>query len=96
MPMFRKKPVPIEARHFTTDSASEVAKWCKGHIISRLDNHEFYMHIYTLEGTMTAQVGDWIIRGVRGEFYPCRADIFNDTYEPVNTDEIAIDDNVGC
>lgn len=42
-----------------------------------------YMRIKTLEGVMTASVGDWIIRGVQGEFYPCKPDIFAATYEPV-------------
>lgn len=42
-----------------------------------------YLEIETLEGTMTAREGDWIIRGVQGEFYPCRADIFRETYEVV-------------
>ena len=40
-------------------------------------------HINTLEGRMTAQVGDWIIKGVAGEFYPCKPDIFEATYEAV-------------
>lgn len=42
------------------------------------------MNIITLEGTMTAQPGDWIIQGVRGEFYPCKPDIFEQTYERVD------------
>ena len=41
------------------------------------------LHIPTLEGAMTASPGDWIIRGVQGEFYPCKPDIFAETYEPV-------------
>lgn len=40
------------------------------------------IYIPTLEGTMTARVGDWIIRGVNGEFYPCKPDIFEKTYTP--------------
>jgi hypothetical protein len=42
-----------------------------------------FLHIETLEGTMTASPGDFIIRGVQGEFYPCKPDIFAETYEPV-------------
>ena len=42
-----------------------------------------YMRIETLEGTMVASVGDWVIRGVKGEYYPCKPDIFEATYEPV-------------
>lgn len=41
--------------------------------------------IETLEGTMTANVGDWIIKGVKGEFYPCKPDIFAQTYDEVDT-----------
>ena len=43
------------------------------------------VEIYTLEGVMTADEGDWIIRGVQGEFYPCKPDIFEATYEPVES-----------
>lgn len=47
-----------------------------------VDPYLFSLHIETLEGRMTAQPGDWIIRGVQGEFYPCKPDIFEQTYEP--------------
>ncbi|MGW5519097.1 hypothetical protein [Nocardia africana] len=54
-------------------------------------DNPLWIEIETLEGTMTANVGDWIIRGVAGEFYPCRGDIFEATYErasgPVITDQ---------
>jgi hypothetical protein len=46
-----------------------------------------FMLIETLEGVMRAEVGDWIIRGVKGEFYPCKPDIFAATYEPVDESE---------
>jgi hypothetical protein len=45
-----------------------------------------YMDIYTLEGVMRASKGDWIIRGIKGEFYPCKPDIFTATYERVEDD----------
>ena len=41
------------------------------------------LKIFTLEGTMNANIGDWIIKGVKGEFYPCKPDIFEETYEKV-------------
>lgn len=41
------------------------------------------LEIETLEGVMTAQIGDWIIRGTKGEIYPCKPDVFADVYEPV-------------
>lgn len=46
-----------------------------------------YMRINTLEGVMVASRGDWVIRGVKGEFYPCKPDIFKATYEPVEGEE---------
>lgn len=49
---------------------------------SRLVDTELSLFIETLEGTMRCDPGDWIIRGVSGEFYPCKPDIFEKTYEP--------------
>ena len=77
---FRKKPVVIEAVQF--DGTDESCDWLipqlKSGSISRSFNK---LHIKTLEGTMTADLGDWIIKGVNGEFYPCKPDIFDKTYE---------------
>ena len=47
------------------------------------DSASAFLVIYTLEGIMRADLGDWIIRGVKGEFYPCKPDIFEETYDPV-------------
>lgn len=81
MPQFRKKPVVIEARHFAQPvDGSVICTWCGG--TNEKSPHE--IQIKTLEGTMTADLGDWIIKGVKGEFYPCKPDIFAATYEPVN------------
>lgn len=49
-------------------------------------NEDGSLNIHTLEGTMRADVGDWLIRGVKGEFYPCKPDIFEVTHEPVTDD----------
>ena len=78
MPKFRKKPIVIEARRFlSTDNPKELAKWCGGtHIMEGIV-------IPTLEGDHLADWGDWIIQGVAGEFYPCKPDIFEATYEEV-------------
>jgi hypothetical protein len=81
---FRKKPVVIEAMQLTPENGAEVWEWS--------DSKPFYgprgevtgLRIYTLEGDMKADFGDWIVRGVKGEFYPCKPDIFEVTYEPVN------------
>lgn len=81
---FRKKPVVIEAIQFVNDEQRiiEIQEFLGGDI--RLDYSEGQpaLKIETLEGTMTASVGDYIIKGVKGEFYPCKPDIFEQTYEP--------------
>ena len=80
MPNFRKKPVVIEARQYRRNSleAEQVAKWCGGAQGPR------GCIIRTLEGNHLASYGDWIIKGVKGEFYPCKPDIFAATYEPAD------------
>jgi len=79
MPLFRKKPVVIEAVRWEGDNLSEIQRFYKRDSILAGDK----IIIKTLEGAMTADVGDWIIRGVKGEFYPCKPDIFEATYEKV-------------
>ena len=79
----RKKPVEVEAWMLTEDNAGMLADWCKGLLIKRGDNFEPSIQIMTLEGVMTARKGDWIIKGVAGEFYPCAPAIFEKTYEVV-------------
>lgn len=90
---YRKKPVVIEAKRFDgvppdATNASEIIDWilagdqaARFHVDSETD--EGFLVIDTLEGAMRANLGDWIIRGVQGEFYPCKPDIFESTYEPV-------------
>jgi hypothetical protein len=79
VPKFRKKPVVIEAVQFTGENADLVADFAYG-AIGYVNSQTAV--IRTLEGDMHAGRGDWIIKGVKGEFYPCRADIFAATYEP--------------
>lgn len=81
MPKFRKKPVVIEAvRYRAGEQPGEfAADVIAGNIRYPEDGT---MLIKTLEGEMCAQPGDWIIRGVKGELYPCKPDIFAATYEP--------------
>lgn len=81
MPMYVKKPIPIEARQITVENADELAAWSKSDIAKRPDGTMAGMLVYTLEGTMTGNVGDYLIKGVRGEFYFCAKDIFEETYE---------------
>lgn len=82
MGKYRKKPVVIEAVQFIGGkvSANEILKFCKQAVWHF--NHDT-ITVSTLEGTMTANPKDWIIKGVKGEFYPCKPDIFEATYEPV-------------
>lgn len=83
---YRKRPVTVEAIQFTSnDAAAEIYEWAGQPPIrlgidpatGRCD----YVLIDTLEGTMRADPGDWVIRGVAGEFYPCKPDVFARTYD---------------
>ena len=76
---YRKNPVEIEARQLTINNMALLADWCDGVVLCKKPRIE----IDTLEGTMTAHIGDWIIQGVAGEFYPCKPAIFEQTYEAV-------------
>lgn len=78
---FRKKPVIIEAIQWTGENIIEVMQFMAPVRPVYLGNDE-QVGIETLEGRMAANVGDWIIRGVAGELYPCKPDIFAATYEP--------------
>lgn len=78
---YRKKPVVIEAEKFDSEHhGHEIAEWCGG----SNEKSPGQIQIETLEGTMTASLGDYIIKGVQGEFYPCKPDIFEATYEAVD------------
>ena len=84
MPNYRKKPIVIEAVQWQATKASWDSiqsmgdiRWIPGPIGSEL------FFIETIEGDMRVSKGDWVIKGVAGEFYPCRDDIFRSTYEKV-------------
>lgn len=79
---YRKKQVVIEAHKLTEENATELSKWCGGFIsYPEQNNFDVTIMIDTLEGTMSARLGSYIIKGVKGEFYPCKPDIFEETYE---------------
>lgn len=83
MPRYVKKPIKIEAVRWTGDNHDEVHDlvgdaW--GHTVIAKEPPGTDLVIETLEGVMTAQPGDWIIKGVEGEFYPCKPSIFDATY----------------
>lgn len=88
MPMFRKKPFVIEAVLYdgTVEAANEVLAWIGTHGATADRAHrtkpEDGIFIHTLEGIHHASQGDWIIKGVKGEFYPIKNDIFRATYDP--------------
>ena len=87
---FRKKPVVIEATFWDESkqtleylqSLGMIRASCTGHVDK--PNYVGDLYVHTLEGSMRADKGDWIIKGVKGEFYPCKLDIFEATYEKVD------------
>ena len=87
MPKYRKKPVEVEARKFVKGHYSSIAEWCGGTVIRGVNNFVAWVEVPTIEGTMRGEVGDYIIKGVQGEFYPCKPDIFEATYEAVTDDD---------
>lgn len=84
---FRKKPVVIDAYQLPPAGADVPASfevWCDEVGFANYESgRDETLIITTLEGDMTASPGDWIIRGVKGEFYPCKPDIFAATYDAV-------------
>jgi hypothetical protein len=93
MAKYRKKPVVIEAVQWNGKNTEEIEEFYGGYMgkyksvdipdvgSATLTDKSF--NINTLEGTMIASVGDYIIKGVNGEFYPCKPDIFEKTYDAV-------------
>lgn len=79
---FRKKPVVVKAVQWEGDNVDEVNALIAG-AGGTVEFYEDYGLVYTLEGLMRANKGDWIILGVAGELYPCKPDIFEATYEKV-------------
>lgn len=78
---FRKKPVVIEAFQYWLDDRPD---WfCDKVTSDEIVTFETHCEIKTLEGVMRGEKGDYIIQGIQGEVYPCKADIFTATYEPV-------------
>jgi hypothetical protein len=94
---YRKKPVIIEAMQWTKSNRKELYKWAGAESEHHLPkgwrlNQKFFQNfeeciwflvIPTPEGAMEAMEEDWIIKGVKGEYYPCKPDIFEMTYEEV-------------
>lgn len=83
MAFYRKRPIVVAAHQYTGTPASlaEISEWIPKSIL-RLNTTNKVVKIQTPEGVMTVSVGDWVVRGIKGEFYPVKPDIFADTYEP--------------
>ena len=89
---YRKKPVVVEAIQYNGDNYDEIKKFVGASlsldwfdVVGGIDL--YIMQISTLEGKMQVNNGDYIIKGVEGEFYPCKPDIFEKTYEMVGDDK---------
>lgn len=90
MPHFKKRPVVIEAVQYTKDNGGVLAMWCGGRerFEAKASDHTDvaqWIDIPTLEGVMRANLGSWIVRGVKGEYYAVDPDIFEETYERVDS-----------
>ena len=89
MPIFRKKPVEIEARKLTFETAGEIIAWLAEHGVKATSWSKPSMRtvsgllIPTLESPHEASWGDYVIKGIAGEFYLCKPDIFVNSYEEV-------------
>ena len=81
MATFRKQPLEIEAFQWTVDQVPEW--WTEASKDFKIDIPTTSVFIPTLEGTMEAKKGDYIIKGIKGEIYPCKAEIFEESYELV-------------
>jgi len=91
---FRKRPVEVNAIQWTGKNLDEITEFLEEKAIknSVSSGYNFYLDyqkvdgglvIKTLEGEHIASIGDWIIKGVNGEYYPCKPDVFRDTYEAI-------------
>lgn len=97
MPKYRKKPVVVEAVRWTESNLEEIRNFVGSDLIEEcveffdikrtLNKMLVGIAIDTLEGTMRVDYGDYIIKGVKGEFYPCKPDIFEQSYEEIDNVE---------
>ena len=85
MNKYIKKPIEIEAIQWIGKNTKKVKDFCNSGDAWNCGQTNDKLEIYTLEGTMLASVGDYIIKGVNGEFYPCKPDIFEKTYNKTPT-----------
>lgn len=89
MSEFKKRPVKVDAVRWTgsSESLDEIYKLCPENLDRAFHYTGKVLFVRTLEGSMQANIGDWIIKGVAGEVYPCKPDIFKQTYTPSGRDK---------
>lgn len=82
---YRKKPIEVEAMKFDGYNHDEIKAWSSGKVVSAKAWKTNYcqLEVHTLEGVMDVNIGDFVIKGIEGEFYPCKESIFIATYEEV-------------
>lgn len=85
---YRKKPVEVDVWLFNRENLETVESWVRKYsdkmtLFSQYGGEKIWIEIKTLEGVMKASEGDYIIKGINGELYPCKPDIFIKTYEEV-------------
>lgn len=78
---YRKKPIVIEAIQYTGENDLTIERWSCHKVVPCLQDVSMFIH--TQEGIIKISVGDFVIKGVQNEFYPCKSDIFKKTYELV-------------
>lgn len=80
---YRTKPLVIQAIQYTPENALMIIEWADGDIELTIGHSGVGMYIKTLEGVMKADLGDFVIKGLRGEFYACKPDTFHPKYEEI-------------
>lgn len=90
---YQKKPVIVEAVQYTgtNESAREIERFVNDYSTLNYDEVANKYYVKTLEGQLYVDIGDYIIKGIKGEFYPCKPDIFKETYERV---EVEADESI--
>lgn len=87
---YTKRPVTVQAVRLTRNNVRDIGSQIGAHRIHNVVGRRrevIALGIETLEGLMTAKIGDYIIKGVQGEYYPCKADIFRATYEAAESND---------
>lgn len=80
---YRKKPIIIQAVQWKGNNFKELLNFCGSDRVKMSTKHPGSLEIETMEGVMLAAPGDYIIKGVKGEFYPCKPDVFSETYDEI-------------